>query len=55
MLLDGFLNRGHHLVTSNELLAEVTKVLRYPRFQALYGLTDADLFEYTQFLRRVRA
>jgi len=47
------LQRGHHLVTSNELLAEVTKVLRYPGFQALYGLTEADLLDYTQFLQSV--
>jgi len=47
------LQRGHHLITSNEMLAEVTKVLRYPKFQALYGLTEADLLEYTQFLQSV--
>jgi putative PIN family toxin of toxin-antitoxin system len=47
------LRAGHDLITSNELLAEVTKVLRYPRFQALYRLTEADLFEYAQFLQSV--
>jgi putative PIN family toxin of toxin-antitoxin system len=52
-LLEELLEQGHDLVTSNELLAEVTKVLRYPRFQALYGLTKADLLEYTHFLRNV--
>ena len=52
-LLEELLHRGHDLVTSNEILAEVTKVLRYPKFQALYSLTDADLLEYTQFLQRV--
>jgi len=52
-LFDELLNSGHHLVTSNEVLAELTKVLRYPRFQALYGLTDADLLDYAQFLRSV--
>ncbi len=29
------------------------KVLRYPHFQNLYGLTDSDLLEYTQFLQNV--
>ncbi len=31
----------------------MTKVLRYPRFQDLYGLTEADLLDYTQFLQSV--
>lgn len=52
-LFDEPLQSGHHLVTSNEILAEVTKVLRYPRLQALYSLTDSDLLEYTQFLQSV--
>jgi len=38
---------------SNEMLAESTKVLRYPRFQTLYGLSDADLLDYTQFLQSI--
>jgi putative PIN family toxin of toxin-antitoxin system len=41
------------LILSNEIIAEVTKVLRYPRLQALYSLTEADLLEYTQFLQSV--
>jgi putative PIN family toxin of toxin-antitoxin system len=49
VLLEG----GHRLVTSNAILAEVTKVLKYPRFQALYGLTEQDLFEYSQFVQSV--
>lgn len=28
-------------------------MLRYPHFQNLYGLTDADLLEYSQFLQSV--
>jgi predicted nucleic acid-binding protein len=35
------------------ILAEVTKVLRYPRFQALYGLTESDLLNYIQFLQSI--
>jgi len=42
-LLEELLRAGHDLITSNELLAEVTKVLRYPKFQGLYGLTEADI------------
>ena len=47
------LQGGHDLILSNEMLAEATKVLRYPRFQALYSLTDADLLDYTQFLQSI--
>jgi putative PIN family toxin of toxin-antitoxin system len=43
------------LIVSNEMLAEVTKALRYPRFVALCGLKDEDLLEYAQFLRSVAA
>jgi len=53
MVLEELLRAGHELITSNELLAEVTKVLRYPRFQALFGITEADLLDYTQFLQSV--
>jgi putative PIN family toxin of toxin-antitoxin system len=52
-LLEELLESGHHLIASNEILAEVTKVLRYPRFQALYGLKEVDLLEYMQFLQSV--
>ena len=52
-LLHDILEHGHRLVLSNEMIAEVTRVLRYPHFQNLYGLTDADLLEYTQFLQNV--
>jgi len=51
--LEELLKGGHQLILSNEILAEVTKVLRYPRLQALYSLTEADLLEYTQFLQSV--
>jgi putative PIN family toxin of toxin-antitoxin system len=50
-LLHEILERGHRLVLSNEMIAETVKVLRYPRFQDLYGLTEADLLEYTQYLQ----
>jgi putative PIN family toxin of toxin-antitoxin system len=52
-LLRELLKHGHCLVISNEILAEVTKVLRYPRFQALYGLTESDLLNYIQFLQSI--
>jgi len=52
-LLEQLLQGGHDLILSNEILAEATKVLRYPRFQTLYSLTDADLLDYTQFLQSI--
>lgn len=42
---------GHHLIISNEIVVEVIKVLRYPRFQTFYHLTESDLLEYAQFLQ----
>jgi predicted nucleic acid-binding protein len=50
-LLRDILESGHRLVLSNEMITEVVRVLRYPHFQELYGLTDADLLEYVQFLQ----
>jgi putative PIN family toxin of toxin-antitoxin system len=52
-LLRTLLERGDQLILSNEILAEVTRVLRYPRFQEMFGLTDADLLEYVQFLQSI--
>jgi putative PIN family toxin of toxin-antitoxin system len=52
-LLIELLAGRHYLLTSNEILAEVTKVLRYPRFRTLYGLTESDLLDYTQFMQSV--
>ena len=52
-ILEELAQGGHDLILSNEMLAEATKVLRYPRFQALYGLTDADFLDYTQFLQSI--
>ena len=31
----------------------MTKVLRYPEIQTLYGLEEADLLDYTQFLQSI--
>jgi putative PIN family toxin of toxin-antitoxin system len=43
----------HQLVVSHELLNEVTRVLRYPRFQALYRMSDRKLLAYRQYLEAV--
>jgi leucyl aminopeptidase (aminopeptidase T) len=47
-LVHEILEHGHRLVLSNEMIGEVVKVLRYPDFQNLYGLTEADLLECAQ-------
>ncbi len=52
-LLTALLDGGHTLVLSNAVLAEVTKVLRYPRLQKLHALTDEQIYDYAQFLRDV--
>jgi putative PIN family toxin of toxin-antitoxin system len=41
---------AHKLLVSNELLTEVVRVLRYPRFQRLFGMSELKLFEYRQYL-----
>ena len=52
-LLHEILEGDHRLVLSNEIITEAVRVLRYPRFQDLYGLTDTDLLDYSQFLQNV--
>ena len=52
-MLRAILEQNHRLILSSEILAEVTRVLRYPRFQQLYGLSDAELLEHVQFLQSV--
>jgi hypothetical protein len=51
-LLHEILEGDHRLVVSNEIISEAVKVLRYARFQDLYGLTYG-LLEYSQFLQNV--
>lgn len=52
-ILEAIIARGHTLLLSNEMIAETSRVLRYPRLRALYGLSDGDVFEYTQTLRSI--
>ena len=42
----------HTLVLSNEIIGETIRVLRYPRLQRRFGLTEAELYDYTQFLQQ---
>jgi putative PIN family toxin of toxin-antitoxin system len=41
----------HRLVVSNEMLYELAKVLRYPRLQRFYDLSENLIYNYVSFLR----
>ena len=43
----------HTLLLCNEILFELARVLRYPRMQALHGLTESRIYDYIGFLREV--
>jgi putative PIN family toxin of toxin-antitoxin system len=50
-LLIIILKSEHTLVLSNEMLFELARVLRYPRLQAVYGLSEEEVYNYVAFLR----
>lgn len=52
-ILHEILEHDHRLILSNKLIAETVRVLRYPHFQELYGLSDQELLAYAQFLQSV--
>lgn len=41
------------MLTSGQILVELARVLRYPRLQALFGLSEEQTYQYVQFLREV--
>jgi putative PIN family toxin of toxin-antitoxin system len=51
-LLINILESEHTLPTSNEMLHELARVLRYPRLLGFYGLTEDMVFEYVKLLWR---
>ena len=51
-LLLNVVESKHTLLLSNEMLHELARVLRYPRLQAFYDLTENLVFDYVNFLRR---
>jgi putative PIN family toxin of toxin-antitoxin system len=51
-LLDIVLSGPHELVLSEFLLKETACVLRYPRMQALYELSESDISEHVELLRQ---
>lgn len=52
-LLNALIEGRHTLILSNAIIVETTRVLRYPRLQKLHALTDAQLYDYAQFLQEV--
>ncbi len=52
-ILKTLIGQGHTLLISGEMLVELAGVLRYPRLQALYSLTEEQIYNYVQFLREV--
>ncbi len=51
-LLMKIVESEHTLLLSNEMLHELARVLRYPRLQAFYGLSENLVFNYVNFLRQ---
>lgn len=52
-LLQAIPSSGSRLVLSAYVLAEIDRVLRYPRIQALYHLSDADIWRYFRLLESI--
>lgn len=50
-ILVALIEGGHSILLSNDIIAETIAVLRYPRLQKRFGLTDEELYDYGQFLR----
>ena len=50
-LLMSVIDSEHRLVLSNEMLHELARVLRYPRLQAFYDLSESLVYDYIDFLR----
>ena len=52
-LLFAILDGDHVLVLSSEILAETSRVLRYPRMQTRHGMPDNRIYDYVMFLKSV--
>lgn len=50
-LLISVVNSEHRLISSNEMLHELARVLRYERLQTFYDLSEELIYEYISFLR----
>ena len=52
-LLLRVIESDHVLLTSDEMLYELARVLRYPRLRALHGLSEGRIYGYIGLLREV--
>lgn len=52
-LLFAILDGNHVLLLSSEILAETSRVLRYPRMRVRLGMPDSRIYEYVMFLQSV--
>jgi len=52
-LLDAIVAGNHTLVLSNELLAEVARVLRYTRLVRVHGENEETIYNFVGWLRSV--
>ena len=50
-LLLTVIDSNHKLLLSTEMLYELARVLRYPRLNAFYDLSENMIFDYVNFLR----
>lgn len=50
-LLVTIVHSEHTLLLSNEMLHELARVLRYPRLQKFYRLSERQVYDYVGFLR----
>lgn len=44
---------GNLLCTSNVMLAELDRVLRYPRIRKIHGLSDSDIEDFVRSIQQV--
>ena len=44
---------GNLLCTSNFMLAELDRVLRYPRFRKIHGLSDTEIEDFVRSIQQV--
>jgi putative PIN family toxin of toxin-antitoxin system len=51
-LLTSLIESKHVVLLSNEMLHELSRVLRYRRLQEFFGLTEDLVYNYVAFLRR---
>lgn len=52
-LLLTIVESDHVLLTSDAMLYELARVLRYPRMLAFHGLSEGRIYDYIGFLREV--